>query len=110
MSDRPQVSIEVRSEKVTVGVRGVFLIRAADGDPHQVRMEDVRLAPVGHPGRSISVNLDPLLLDVQPAQDLVVPFDVRATEAPRGAYAVEATVMVDGSPWRESIEGEFRVR
>ncbi|HYU57111.1 MAG TPA: hypothetical protein VEO00_03555 [Actinomycetota bacterium] len=89
----------------------MFLLSAIDGNPHQVRIEEVRLRTPGSRAEGHALRTFPMVLEVQPGPELVVPFDVRSTEVPRGTYAVGARVLVDGIAAPEALEqAELRVR
>ena len=105
------IKIRFKSERLAAGVRGVFLLSATDGNPHQVRIHEVRLRTHGSRTEGHPLKIEPMVLDVQPGPELVVPFDVRANEVPKGTYAVGAQVLVDGIPAPEALErAELRVR
>jgi hypothetical protein len=107
------IEVDVRYERLSQGTRGAFVIRTADGMPHQVTLADARLIPGGEAepaGEGHPLRVDPIVLDVQPGQDMIIPFDIRTGEVPRGMYAVRATVTVDGGPAPDAVQGEIRVR
>jgi hypothetical protein len=104
------VEIRVKSERLAAGTRGAFLLKSSDGDPHQVSI----MAPTLHggdaPQEGFRITFDDMVVDLQPGRDLVVPFDVKLGEIPRGLYALRATVTVDGFSADDSVEAELRVR
>lgn len=102
------VDIDVRYERLSTGIRGAFLLRSADGDPHQVEIRGARLVPGD--GADHPLSMEDVLVDLQPGRDLVVPFEIKPGEVPRGSYAVRAAVTVDGMPADDSVEAELRVR
>lgn len=104
------VDIGVKTERLAQGTRGVLLLRSADGDPHQVRIATPRLHGGGLPREGHVIPFDELTLDLQPGRDLVVPFDVKTGEVPRGTYALSADVQIDGFPESDAVSGEVRVR
>jgi hypothetical protein len=104
------VEIGVKTERLAQGTRGVFLLRSSDGDPHQVRLSAPRLHGGNLPGEGHTIAFDPLTLDLQPGRDLVVPFDVKTGEVPRGTYALSAVVLVDGFEASDTVDTEVRVR
>jgi hypothetical protein len=72
-------------------------MRGADGNPHQVRLEEARLVEIG--SRSSSpMGVAPATLEVAPNRDLFVPFEVPVADLEPGWYAIECAVAVDGSP------------
>lgn len=104
------VEIRVKTERLSLGTRGVFLIRSSDGDPHQVRISSPRLRGGNLPAEGHSIPFDELTIDLQPGRDMVVPFDVKTGDVPRGTYSLAADVEVDGFPASDSVDTEVRVR
>ncbi len=102
------VDVDVRHERLSTGIRGAFLLRSADGDPHQVEIRGARLVPGA--GAEHPLSMDDVVVDLQPGRDLVVPFEIRPGEVPRGTYGVRASVTVDGMPADDTVEAEIRVR
>jgi hypothetical protein len=92
-----RVAFRAHFERYPASIKGAFVLRAADGDPHQVAFRDARVAEMAgadpHP-----LGLDQLVLDVAPNLDLFVPFEFPATELPPGWYRLECDVLVDGTP------------
>ena len=72
-------------------------MRGADGNPHQVRLEDARAVELAGHG-SVSMGVQPATLEVAPNRDLFVPFEFPVTELSSGWYAVECEVAIDASP------------
>ncbi len=104
------VDIEVRYERLSAGTRGAFLLKSADGDPHQVSIAAPRLEGGALPAGGHRISFDDLTVDLQPGRDLVVPFDIKMGEVPRGTYGLRADVVVDGAAASDSIQAEVRVR
>ena len=99
MSDRAErvdrVSIRASFERFPATVKGAFVLRGADRDPHQVRIDAARVREVsGHGG--VPIGLDPVTLDVAPNLDLFVPFEFATTELTAGWYGLECDVAIDG--------------
>jgi hypothetical protein len=72
-------------------------MRGADGDPHQVRLDDARAVELAGHG-SVSMGVQPATLEVAPNRDLFVPFEFPVAELASGWYAIECQVAIDGSP------------
>jgi hypothetical protein len=72
-------------------------MRGADGNPHQVRLEDARAVELAGHG-SVSMGVPPATLEVAPNRDLFVPFEFPVAELSSGWYAVECEVAIDASP------------
>ncbi|MCA1726654.1 MAG: hypothetical protein LC722_03065 [Actinobacteria bacterium] len=104
------VDITVKYERLAAGTRGAFLLRSADGDPHQVSISAPTLHGDAAPKDGHPIPFDPLTVDLQPGRDLVVPFDVKLGDVPRGSYQLRATVSVDGFSADDSVRSELRVR
>jgi hypothetical protein len=72
-------------------------MRGADGNPHQVRLEDARAVELAGHG-SVSMGVQPATLEVAPNRDLFVPFEFPVAELFSGWYAIECEVAIDASP------------
>ena len=72
-------------------------MRGADGNPHQVRLNDARAVELSGHG-SVPMGVQPATLDVAPNRDLFVPFEFPVAELASGWYAIECDVAIDGSP------------
>jgi hypothetical protein len=91
------VSIRAHYERFPATVKGAFVLRGADGSPHQVRLVAARAAEcAGHGERP--AEFEPVVLDVAPTLDLFVPFEVGLMDLSPGWYQLECDVVVDGSP------------
>ena len=92
-----RVSIRASFERFPATVKGAFVLRGADRNPHQVRIEAARVREVA--GRaSQQIDLEPVTLDVAPNLDLFVPFEFPITELSAGWYGLECDVAIDGMP------------
>lgn len=94
-----RVSIRAHFERFPATMKGAFVLRGADGDPHQVRIEGARVREVAGRGNQ-PIGLSPVTLDVAPNLDLFVPFEFPVAELASGWYALECDVVVDGDPER----------
>jgi hypothetical protein len=72
-------------------------MRGADGNPHQVRLDDARAVELAGRG-PVSMGMSAATLEVAPNRDLFVPFEFPVAELDPGWYAIECRVAVDGSP------------
>jgi hypothetical protein len=72
-------------------------MRGADGNPHQVRIEDTRAVELAGHG-AVPIGVTPATLEVAPNRDLFVPFEFPVAELSPGWYEIECDVAVDGSP------------
>jgi hypothetical protein len=91
--------VRTRFEKFPATVKGAFVFRGEDGDPHQVVVRTGRVVRLpGSSGRPLPVQ--PLTVDVPPHEDVFVPFELPITDLDPGWYGFEVEVDVDGSPRR----------
>jgi hypothetical protein len=72
-------------------------MRGADGNPHQVRLDDARAVELAGRG-PVSMGMPAATLEVAPNRDLFVPFEFPVAELPAGWYAIELEVAIDGAP------------
>ena len=91
------LSIRAHLERFPASIKGAFVLRASDGDPHQLRIEAARVADLsGGPPRAME--LETSVLDVAPTLDTFVPFEFPITELASGWYRLECDVAIDGIP------------
>lgn len=95
MEDR--VAIRARYERFPAAVKGAFLLRGADGLPHQLRLEDARAAEL-RGGQARPLGVEPVVLEVSPTQETFVPFEISTIDLAAGWYQLECDVVVDGVP------------
>jgi len=93
----PLVSIRAKFERFPAAVKGALLVRGADGQPHQIRLEGARVAELGG-GAPHPVGIDAVVLEASPNQDTFVPFEISTMEMAAGWYRLECEVVVDGVP------------
>jgi|SRR5688572_25184561 hypothetical protein len=90
-----RVSIRAHYERFPASLKGAFVLRGDDPDPHQVRIEAARVTELsGNAAQPMGV--EPATLDVAPHIDLFVPFEVPLLELGPGWYQLELDVAVDG--------------
>jgi hypothetical protein len=78
------ISVRARFERFPATVKGAFIFRGEDANPHQVVVGSARVAALG-PGGSGPVPMAPVTLDVVPHRE-------------PGWYTLVCDVDVDGSP------------
>ncbi|MEW6060092.1 MAG: hypothetical protein AB1551_08155 [Actinomycetota bacterium] len=88
------VSVRARFERFPATVKGAFIIRGEDRDPHQVILREARVVAVGGGFRSIP--MASVTLDVAPKQDVFVPFELQVSDFAPGWYGLECDLEVDG--------------
>lgn len=91
------ISVRARFERFPATVKGAFIFRGEDADPHQVVVQGARVAGVGT-GGSGPVPLAPVTLNVVPHRDVFVPFELSLSDLEPGWYTLVCDVQVDGSP------------
>ncbi|MGA9160316.1 MAG: hypothetical protein WB297_05560 [Actinomycetota bacterium] len=91
------ISVRARFERFPATVKGAFIFRGEDANPHQVVVGGARVAALGA-GGSNPVPLAPVMLDVVPHRDVFVPFELPLSELEPGWYTLVCDVEVDGSP------------
>ena len=89
MSD--PISVRARFERFPETVKGAFIFRGEDANPHQVAVEGARVAGLGAGGSS-PVPLSPVTLDVVPHRDVFVPFELPLSELEPGWYTLVCRV------------------
>jgi hypothetical protein len=89
------VDVRTRFERFPATLKGAFVLRGDDGDPHVVVLEGASLARLPS-GRAVPVPTEPLRVDVAPARDLFVPFEAPVSELSSGWYEIRSTIRVDG--------------
>lgn len=72
-------------------------MRGADGNPHQVRLEEARVVELAS-RVAAPIGVAPATLDVAPSRDLFVPFEFPVVDLEPGWYAIECALAVDGAP------------
>lgn len=91
------ISVRARFERFPATVKGAFIFRGEDPDPHQVVVGGARVSAIG-PGGSSPVPLAPVTLDVVPHRDVFVPFELPLSDLEPGWYTLVCDVEVDGTP------------
>jgi len=98
MSEAPAdpISVRARFERFPATVKGAFIFRGEDPDPHQVVVAGARVSALGSGGSS-PMPLAPVTLDVVPHRDVFVPFELPLADLEPGWYTLVCDVEVDGS-------------
>lgn len=92
-----RVSFRAAYERFPTSIKGAFVLRGADGMPHQVRIEAARAAECAG-RRAQAIPIEPAILEIAPTMDTFVPFEVPTMELPAGWYQLECDVVVDADP------------
>ncbi len=99
------VDLQTRFDQFPATIKGAFVLRGADGNPHAVDLIQctVDRIPTG-PTRPVPVGQ--ARVDVAPGRDLFVPFEMPIGDLDPGWYALRSTVRVDaGATWSFSSRG-----
>lgn len=97
MSHGAGISIRARFERFPATVKGAFILRGEDPNPHQVSFRSARIVTIG--GREERpFPMPENILDVAPRQDVFVPFELTVSDLEPGWYGLECELEVDGSP------------
>jgi hypothetical protein len=90
-----RVSIRAHYERFPATVKGAFVMRGADRNPHQVVIHEARVTEIGS-RRGTPIGIETVTLDVAPNLDLFVPFEFPVLDLEAGWYALECDVQIDG--------------
>lgn len=103
-------SVQLRAafERFPSSVKGAFLLRGADGLPHQVRIEGAHATECAGRGRR-PVPITPMVLEVAPTMDTFVPFELPLVDLSPGWYQIECDVVIDAQPSVEPAGDRFMV-
>jgi hypothetical protein len=89
------LSVRARFERFPATLKGAFILRGEDPNPHQVILGPARIVPItGGRGRPIAIAES--TLDIAPRQDVFVPFETGVGELDPGWYELECEIEVDG--------------
>lgn len=91
------VSLRATFERFPATVKGAFVFRGEDPNPHQVVFKQAAVVKVGG-GDGMPIPVKPAVMDCPPHQDMFLPFEFSTTELAPGWYELEATVEVDAAP------------
>jgi len=91
------VSVRARFERFPATVKGAFIIRGEDPDPHQVVFREARAVAIGG-AQANPILMAAATLDVAPRRDVFVPFEMAVTDMDPGWYELECELDVDGRP------------
>jgi hypothetical protein len=89
------IAIRAHYERFPATIKGAFVLRGEGRDPHQVRIEEARVAEAAGRGFQV-IGIEPVMLEVAPHLDLFVPFEFSVTELEAGWYQLECDVFIDG--------------
>jgi hypothetical protein len=90
------ISVRARFERFPATVKGAFILRGEDPDPHQVVFHGAEVVGVGR-AASRPMPMAPATLDVAPHRDVFVPFEMPVSDLEPGWYTMTCDLEVDGS-------------
>ena len=90
------ISVRARFERFPATIKGAFILRGEDADPHQVVFRGANVVGIGL-GSSHPMPVSPFTLDVAPHRDVFVPFEVPVADLDSGWYTMACDLEVDGS-------------
>jgi hypothetical protein len=89
------VAIRIVFERFPVTIKGAFVLRGGDPDPHVARLVGAQVIRTpGDEGKPIAVETSPM--DVAPRLDLYLPFEAAIADLEPGWYVVRCELQVDG--------------
>ena len=89
------VSVRARFERFPATVKGAFILRGEDADPHQVVFREANVVGLGL-GVTKPMPMTSATLDVAPHRDVFVPFEMPVSELEPGWYTMTCDLEVDG--------------
>jgi hypothetical protein len=89
------VAFRAAFERYPAGLKGAFLLRGADGMPHQVRIGVAFASQIGGEGQE-RIAIEQAILDISPTMDTFVPFDLPTLDLLPAWYRLECEVQIDG--------------
>lgn len=88
--------MRARFERLPASLKGAFILRGEDADPHQVEFRGGTIVGLGSDVR-VAMPMAAASLDAAPHRDVFVPFEVPIGELGPGWYTLEADLEVDGT-------------
>jgi hypothetical protein len=91
-----QLSVRARFERFPATLKGAFILRGEDANPHQVVFREANVVGIGLPV-SRAMPIAPATLDVVPHRDVFVPFELLVSDLEPGWYTMRCELDVDGT-------------
>jgi hypothetical protein len=91
------ISVRARFERFPATIKGAFILRGEDPDPHQVLFRAADVVGIGL-GSAHPMPMAGVTLDVAPHRDVFVPFEMSVSELEPGWYTMTCELEVDGTP------------
>jgi hypothetical protein len=106
--DRPEVLVQTRYDRFPASVKGAFVLRGGDANPHLVRVLRAGIDSVSG-GTAKDIPMGNVDVDVAPGRDLFVPFEAGIAELEPGWYVIAADLRIDGSRTDQCASRPFSV-
>jgi hypothetical protein len=106
--DRPPVLVQTRYDRFPATVKGAFVLRGGDANPHLVRVVRAGIDSLSG-GAAKDIPLGDVDVDVSPGRDLFVPFEAGIAELEPGWYVIVADLQIDGRGSERSESRPFSV-
>ena len=92
---REPISVRARFERFPATVKGAFVVRGEDANPHLITFRDARILRLGSKDTR-PVGMKAGTLDIPPHQDVFLPFEFSISELESGWYGLECDLDLDG--------------
>ena len=91
------VVVRIVFERFPVTIKGAFVLRGGDADPHVARIATAEVArtPTG-PAKPVPI--ESAAMDVAPRRDLFLPFEATIADLEPSWYVVRCGLQIDGAP------------
>jgi len=106
--DRLPVLVQTRYDRFPATVKGAFVLRGGDANPHLARLlrAGIDLVPEG---QVKEIPMGDVRVDVAPGKDLYVPFEASITDLNPGWFVVASDMQIDGGSVMRSASRPFSV-
>jgi hypothetical protein len=95
-STTPAVSIRAHFERFPATVKGAFVVRGEDPNPHQVAISSARCVSADGAAER-PIGLEAVTLDVAPHVNVFVPFELSVSDLAPGWYELVCETKLDGT-------------
>jgi hypothetical protein len=106
--DRPPVLVQTRYDRFPATVKGAFVLRGGDANPHLVRVVRAGIESLSG-GTAKDIPMGNVDVDVAPGRDLFVPFEGGIAELEPGWYVITAELLIDGGVSERATSRPFSV-
>ena len=94
--DEAPIQVRTRFERFPAAIKGAFVMRGSDGNPHAVRLDWARVARFPS-GPASPFPTEERILDANPIRDLFVPFEAPVLDLEPGWYVIESSIQIDAA-------------